>query len=70
MSTDAKQRELETLRQRVRQLLGGSDIKISEAPLGQTALELLRTQRFDCMILDLTLPDISGFDLLERMYGE
>jgi CheY-like chemotaxis protein/signal transduction histidine kinase len=53
-----------SLRHSVRQLLGGSDIKISEAASGQAALQALRAQSFDCVILDLTLPDMSGFDLL------
>jgi CheY-like chemotaxis protein len=52
------------LRLSVRKLLGGSDVKIHEAERGRDALEALRTQHFDCMILDLTLPDMSGFELL------
>ncbi len=55
------------LRHSVKQLLGGEDISISEAGLGQKALELLRVQPFDCMILDLNLPDMSGFELLSQM---
>ncbi|MEO5370780.1 MAG: response regulator [Magnetococcus sp. DMHC-1] len=31
------------------------------------AMQLLRTEPFDCMILDLSLPDCSGFELLEHM---
>ncbi len=55
------------LRHSVRQLLGGSDLKISDAPTGLAALDMLRRQHFDCMILDLTLPDMTGFELLNRM---
>jgi PAS domain S-box-containing protein len=55
------------LRQSIRKLLEGSDIKISEAGDGGTALSLLKMQPFDCMILDLTLPDMSGFEVLSRM---
>jgi CheY-like chemotaxis protein len=58
------------LRKSVRKLLEGSDVTISEASLGQAALEQLATQHFDCMILDLSLPDMSGFDLLNRMDGD
>jgi CheY-like chemotaxis protein len=55
------------LRKSVRKLLEGSDVAISEAGDGQTALDQLRAQHFDCMILDLTLPDMSGFELLNRL---
>jgi CheY-like chemotaxis protein len=33
----------------------------------QAALKELAAQPFDCMILDLSLPDISGFELLNRL---
>jgi PAS domain S-box-containing protein len=55
------------LRHSVRQLLGGSDVKISEAASGAATLALLRKTRFDCMILDLTLPDMTGFELLSKI---
>jgi CheY-like chemotaxis protein/signal transduction histidine kinase len=58
------------LRHSVRQLLGGSDVKISEAENGGTAIDLLRSQQFDCMILDLTLPDMTGFELLNRIHHD
>ncbi len=58
------------LRHSVRQLLGGSDVKISEAESGSTAMELLRKQQFDCMILDLSLPDMTGFELLNRVHHD
>ena len=46
-------------------LIGDVDIHIVAVDTGQAALDALREQRFDCMVLDLTLPDISGFDLLD-----
>ena len=57
----------EALRLSVRKLLEGSDVDIHEAASGKAALEALKTQHFDCMILDLSLPDISGFELLDRI---
>jgi CheY-like chemotaxis protein len=55
------------LRLSVRKLLEGSDIAITETASGQAALKQLAVQHYDCMILDLSLPDISGFDLLNRL---
>jgi CheY-like chemotaxis protein len=59
-----------SLRYSVRQLLGGSDVKISEAESGSLAMDLLRNQHYDCMILDLTLPDMTGFELLNRIHQD
>ncbi len=58
------------LRWSMRKLLDGDDVFIVEAGTGEAALAALRTQSFDCMILDLSLPDMSGFDLLRRMNTE
>jgi HAMP domain-containing protein/CheY-like chemotaxis protein/signal transduction histidine kinase len=46
-------------------LIGDADLRIVAVDTGQAALDALREARFDCMVLDLTLPDISGFDLLD-----
>jgi CheY-like chemotaxis protein len=48
-------------------LIGDSDVRIVTAPDGKAALEALAQQHFDCMVLDLTLPDVSGFDLLDQI---
>jgi HAMP domain-containing protein/CheY-like chemotaxis protein/signal transduction histidine kinase len=46
-------------------LIGDSDLRIVAVDTGEKALQALRDNHFDCMVLDLTLPDISGFDLLD-----
>ncbi|MEJ7806597.1 MAG: response regulator, partial [Telluria sp.] len=46
-------------------LIGDADIRIVAVDTGQAALDALRGAHFDCMVLDLTLPDINGFDLLD-----
>ncbi|WP_338763837.1 HAMP domain-containing protein [Massilia sp. METH4] len=46
-------------------LIGATDVDITAVGTGEEALAALRTSHFDCMVLDLTLPDISGFDLLD-----
>ncbi|HAT33472.1 MAG TPA: hybrid sensor histidine kinase/response regulator, partial [Janthinobacterium sp.] len=48
-------------------LIGDTDLRIVAVDSGQAALRALRESRFDCMVLDLTLPDISGFDLLDTI---
>jgi CheY-like chemotaxis protein len=51
----------------VEALIGGDDIRIARAASGREALDLLREKKFDCVILDLKLPDISGFELLTEI---
>jgi CheY-like chemotaxis protein len=49
-------------------LIGDADIHIVAVETGQQALDALKsTSHFDCMVLDLTLPDISGFELLDTI---
>ena len=48
-------------------LIGNNDIHMVTVDHGAAALEALQSSHFDCMVLDLTLPDISGFDLLEQI---
>jgi CheY-like chemotaxis protein/signal transduction histidine kinase/HAMP domain-containing protein len=54
-------------RQSIVELLGHRDVDIKTAASGTEAWETLQSGSFDCMVLDLRLPDISGFDLLERV---
>jgi HAMP domain-containing protein/CheY-like chemotaxis protein len=50
----------------IRELLGHEDIALSVAATGQEALDALEQQQFDCVVLDLRLPDMSGFEILEH----
>src|SRR5262249_6885486 len=54
----------------ITELLGHDDIDITAVETGAQALEQLKTGEFDCVVLDLRLPDVSGFDLLEKISGE
>jgi len=51
----------------VAELLGHDDIEIAFAENGASALSQLRTTPADCVVLDLKLPDMSGFDVLEEI---
>ena len=48
-------------------LISGSDVKVITAKYGKEAVERIKVENFDCIILDLTLPDLSGFDLLDEL---
>jgi HAMP domain-containing protein/signal transduction histidine kinase/DNA-binding response OmpR family regulator len=50
----------------IRELLGYEDIDVELAATGSEALAALGDQSFDCVVLDLRLPDMSGFEILER----
>jgi len=54
----------------IRELLGHDDIEIVNAETGAEALDLLREGQCDCVVLDLRLPDMSGFDVLQRMRAD
>ncbi|WP_431978651.1 response regulator [Pseudomonas sediminis] len=57
-------------RDSVSRLIGDEDIEITAVALAGEALEKLRDTVFDCMIIDLKLPDMLGNELLRRMAEE
>jgi CheY-like chemotaxis protein len=57
-------------RQSIIELLAHTDIEIVTAATGAEALHALTHSAFDCMVLDLRLPDMTGFALLERLHTE
>ena len=54
----------------ITELLGSGDIDIVSVDTGAQALQVLREQVIDCVVLDLRLPDMSGFDVLEVVRQE
>jgi len=54
----------------ITELLGHDDIDIVAVETGSGAMDALREGGFDCVVLDLRLPDVSGFDLLEKISAE
>jgi CheY-like chemotaxis protein len=52
------------------ELIGEGDVETTAASNGEEALAQLRDRQFDCMVLDLRLPDMSGFELIETIQDE
>ncbi|PYR95575.1 MAG: hybrid sensor histidine kinase/response regulator, partial [Acidobacteria bacterium] len=57
-------------RQGIVDLLMHDDIEVAAVGTGSEALDVMHAQRIECCVLDLKLPDMSGFELLERMRNE
>ena len=55
------------LRKSIKKLIGKHSITPFDASSGKEAIEILETSTVDCMILDLGLPDMTGFELLETI---
>ncbi|MDF5707469.1 MAG: response regulator [Nostoc sp. S4] len=53
--------------QSIIELIGNNDVQSTAVGTGKEALQILRSQHFDCMVLDLGLPDMSGFALIEQI---
>jgi HAMP domain-containing protein/CheY-like chemotaxis protein/signal transduction histidine kinase len=52
------------------ELLGSDDIDIIAVGTGAAALAALREQPCDCVVLDLRLPDMTGFEVLEQIRAD
>ncbi len=57
-------------RDAVERLLASQDVETVAAGTAAQCLDLLKDQTFDCMVLDLSLPDASGYSLLETLSRE
>jgi len=51
----------------IAELIRHDDVEITTVGTGREALAVLNEREFDCIVLDLKLPDMSGFDLLAEM---
>ena len=54
-------------REHIIEMIGSEGVEISATVTGAEALEKLKQQRFDCLVLDLGLPDASGFDVVDEI---
>ncbi|MBD2103043.1 HAMP domain-containing protein [Leptolyngbya sp. FACHB-261] len=60
----------EIQRQSIINLVGNNDVYVTAVGTGAAALEALRAGPFDCIVLDLGLPDMTGFELLRQIQQE
>ncbi len=60
----------ELQRESLEELIAGKDVKISAVGTGKEAFELMKSIDFDCVILDLGLEDMSGYDLLDKIKSD
>ncbi len=51
-------------------LVGNGDVTTDEAETGEEALAMLRSHQYDCVVLDLELPDMDGSEVLTRLEEE
>jgi CheY-like chemotaxis protein len=57
-------------RESIRQLLENPDVRIIGVKDATAALQQLQEATFDCVVMDLNLPDLNGYELLEKMAGQ
>jgi len=60
----------ETMRDACRQVFASDDFILKEASTGDDALEMVRGESFDLVILDLKIPGVDGMEMLRRMEAE
>ena len=58
------------LRQETVRLIGNNDVKADEAGSAEEAMQALRSKVYDCVVLDLGLPDMDGGEMLARLEQE
>ncbi len=55
------------MRKTIQMVIKGADLSISEVSTGQECLKEISENSYDCVILDLGLPDMDGFGLLKKI---
>lgn len=51
----------------IKKLIGNGDVHCLEAETGEQALQEMATRAVDCIVLDMGLPDMNGFDLIREL---
>ena len=55
------------MRRSIKTVIGEGDVNITEVATGKGTIEALENGTFDCLVLDLGLPDMTGFELLQKL---
>jgi CheY-like chemotaxis protein len=56
--------------QAIADLIGDGDVVTTSVPSAENALASLQEQNYDCVVMDLRLPGMSGFELIERIKAD
>lgn len=57
-------------RNHISQLIADKNVQVTAVETSTEALKVLSERTFDCMIMDLSLPDMSGHELLSKLSNE
>lgn len=58
------------MRKALRRLLGSQGYEVTEFASGKKFIDSLGKHHLDCLLLDLHMPDINGFDVLEMLHSQ
>ena len=56
--------------QSIKELIGGGDVETVAVGTAEEAMNQLREKHYDCIVLDLGLPDMNGFELMQQIKSE
>lgn len=55
-------------RESLEHLIEGADVKVTAVSTGREGLSALAERKYDCLVLDLGLPDMTGFEFIDQLH--